>query len=73
LLDLIERRCSRDEASSWAEGWVVRDFQEDLFDDLALLEALKVLSFADAPTTDRPHLYDTVDFRAWLHELRQAP
>jgi hypothetical protein len=43
LLDLIEGRCSRDEASSRAEAWIVRDLEEDLIDALALLEALQVV------------------------------
>lgn len=75
LLDLIEGRCSRDEASSWAEYWLYEDYVvgRDLFDDPALLEALDVLSGADMITTDRPYLYDEVDFLAWLHELQQAP
>jgi hypothetical protein len=74
LLDLIEGRCSRGEASSWAEYWLYEDgvLGGDLFHDLALLEALKDLSGADMITTDRPYLYDEVDFRAWLHALQQA-
>ena len=70
LLDLIEGRCSREEASSWAGIWVVRDFDEDLIDDLVVLKALERLSGLDP--TDEEDMYHEEDFRAWLHALQQA-
>ncbi len=74
LLDLIEGRCSRYEASSWAEHWLYEDYvlALDLFDDPALLEAIDALSGVDMITTDHPYLYGEEDLRAWLHELQQA-
>jgi hypothetical protein len=71
MLDLIEGRCSREEAASWAEGWYTKDFDLDLIDD-KVLDTLEKLSGADMISTDRPFLYNEVDFRAWLDELRQA-
>jgi hypothetical protein len=70
LLDLIDGRCSRDEVSTWAEIWVVRDFDEDLIDDLVVLKALERLSGLDP--TDEEDVYHEEDFRAWLHALQQA-
>ena len=33
-------------------------------------EALRRLIAADLPSTDRPYLYEIVDFQAWLADLR---
>jgi hypothetical protein len=72
LMDLIEGRYTREEASSWAELWLTKDFEQNLIKDPMVLSALEALSGADMISTDRPYLYDEVDFRAWLDELRQA-
>lgn len=72
MLDLVEGRCSRDEASSWAGYWLYEDFERgrDLFDDPALLHLLERVSGLEP--TDEEDIYHVVDFQAWLDELRQA-
>ena len=41
-------------------------------DDQVVWDALNNLSGADAVSTDRPFLFDEIDFRAWLDELRRS-
>ena len=41
-------------------------------DDPVIWRALNNLAGADAPSTDRPFLYEEVDFRAWLAELQEG-
>jgi hypothetical protein len=41
-------------------------------DDPVVWRALDNLGGADAVSTDRPFLFEEVDFRAWLDELREG-
>src|SRR5688572_4624343 len=68
LLDLIGGEISREEASTWAEQWALDDEVEV---DEVIWEALRRLHAADIPTTDRPYLYEVVDFHSWLSDLRR--
>ena len=68
LLALIDGQISRDDATSWAMQWVAAP--EPGVDDEVVWNALNQLAGADAVSTDRPHLFEEIDFRAWLDELR---
>src|SRR5437867_4002843 len=75
LIDLIEGRCTREEASDWAAQWVLADQRYGLdlvISDWGVWDALVALMGADLRTIDRPYLHDEVDYRAWLAELRTA-
>ena len=73
---LIDDLNQRENVTEWASYWSLKydDYCED--DDYdnskRILTALDRLSGADAPTTDRPYLYDQLDFEDWLAEL-EAP
>lgn len=67
LLDLISGDISRKEASDWARQWVITDGAEI---EPQIWEALRRLIAADMPSTDRPFLYERIDFQAWLADLR---
>jgi hypothetical protein len=69
LLDLIEGRITREEASAWASPWVTAD--EPGIDDEAVWDAVGALWAADGPTIDRPYLFGREDFEAWLTEFRE--
>lgn len=68
LVDLIEGAISRDAAAAWAMQWV--SASDPGVDDAVVWNALNNLAGADAVSTDRPYLYEEIDFRAWLDELR---
>jgi hypothetical protein len=70
LVDLIEGRRSREEVASWASQWVRA--ADPGVEDEAVWDALLSLTGADMKTTDRPYLYEEIDFREWLEELRRA-
>ena len=70
LLALIEGHLSRDDATGWAMQWVAAD--RPGVDDDVVWKALNELAGADAVSTDRPYLFEEVDFRAWLDELRRS-
>lgn len=57
----------RENTADWA-----RRFDPDYVNDEAISHALEALEVADFISTDRPYLYGTEDFRAWLVEFRQA-
>lgn len=69
LLDLLAGRTSREQASSWAEQWVMAD--ESGVEDQSVWKGLVLLAGADLISTDRPYLHEEDDFRAWLEELRR--
>jgi hypothetical protein len=68
LLDLIGGGISREDASNWARQWVLDD---DLEIDAGTWEALRRLIASDIPSTDRPYLYERIDFESWLSDLRR--
>jgi hypothetical protein len=70
LLGLIDGTISREDASAWAARWVGAD--DPGISDAAVWEQLRNLGGADLISFDRPFLYNEVDFRAWLAELRSA-
>jgi hypothetical protein len=69
LVDLIDGRCSRQEASDWARQWV--GLIDTLDMDDAMYDALDSLYGADLPDLDRSYLYSETDFQRWLKELRE--
>jgi hypothetical protein len=50
--------------------WVAAD--DPGVEDPVVWTGLDCLSGADAPTTDRPYLYQQVDFEAWRDALREG-
>ena len=70
LLELISGELGRDEATAWALQWIAAATPG--VDDPVVWRALDNLAGADAVSTDRPFLFDDVDFRAWLEELREG-
>lgn len=71
LVELLESKQSRAEVADWASQWIRAS--EPGVDDPAVWKALTCLVGADMITTDRPYLYEEVDFRGWLEELRASP
>jgi hypothetical protein len=69
LLDLIEDRITREQASAWASPWVTAE--DPGIDDKAVWDAVGALWGADGPTSDRPYLFGREDFEAWLTEFRE--
>ena len=71
LLDLIEDRITREEASAWASPWVTAD--DPGIEDDAVWQAIGSLWMADGPTSDHPYpyLFGREDFEAWLQEFRE--
>lgn len=70
LLGLIDGRITRDDATAWAMQWVAASDPE--VDDQVVWEALNSLAGADAVSTDRPYLFQEIDFQAWLDDLRRG-
>lgn len=70
LAGLIAGGASRAEVADWAAKWV--RMPEPNVENAKVWKALTQLSAADMVTTDRPYLYDTPDFAAWLEELRRV-
>jgi hypothetical protein len=70
LRELISGELGRDEAAAWAMPWVAA--ATPAVDDPVVWRALNNLAGADAVSTDRPFLFEEVDFRAWLAELREG-
>jgi len=68
-MDLIAERITREEASAWASPWVMAD--DSGVEEKAVSDALEGLYMADGPSTDRPYLFERVDFEAWLAEFRE--
>jgi hypothetical protein len=68
LLDLIEGRCTREEAEDWALQWVAADDPEVEHD--GVWEALMALAGAGLKTGPSAYLHGEADFSAWLDELR---
>ena len=70
LLDLISGRLGRDETTAWAMQWVAA--RDPHVEDEVVWRGLNNLAGADTTSSDRPFLYEDVDFRAWLAELRRG-
>jgi len=70
LRELISGELGRDEATAWAMHWIAAATPG--VDDPVVWRALDNLAGADAVSTDRQFLFEEVDFRAWLEELRDG-
>lgn len=71
LRALIAGTVTRQEASRWAQPWVVAD--PPLDPDAVTSESLERIGAADLPGGwDRDFLYNDVDFRHWLAEVEAA-
>jgi hypothetical protein len=70
LQRLVDGRLSRDEVAAWAKQWVLAD--DPRISDPTVWRVLQSMSGADLISTDRPFLYDTEDFEAWLTELNAS-
>lgn len=74
--DLLSRNVTREEISGLAFTYTRLHDDKKLLcytprHQNAILDAIGNLEMADATTTDRPYLYDTEDFRAWLEEFQK--
>jgi len=47
------------------------DASESEVTDFAVWNALELLSGADTITTDRPYLFEEIDFKAWYEEFEE--
>ena len=65
---LTRTEISREEVADWAGRWV--RLPNPGIDDDRIWTAIKKLSGADLPSTDRMYLHDENDFNNWLKELR---
>ncbi|MGB7656601.1 MAG: hypothetical protein WBL74_14095 [Novosphingobium sp.] len=66
---------SREEASRWAEEWVLADHvpgRDVQIDDWAVWESLKLILGADLDGGDRKYLHGREDFVAWAEALQSA-
>jgi hypothetical protein len=70
LHNLLARRLSREEVSSWALRWVAMD--DPNVDDQLVWRALTRMGGADARAGSDEYLYFDADFQAWLDEF-EAP
>ena len=70
MRELISGALSRDEATAWAMQWIAAATPAVV--DPVVWRALDNLAGADAVSTDRPFLFEEVDFRAWLEELQEG-
>lgn len=68
LRQLISGKITRENASDWANPWMLPE-KADSIGDYDLYHCLECLSAADMISTDRPYLYGTEDFESWLQEL----
>ena len=70
LSDLIAGRCTRADAASWAQPWVI--MKNPPVDDWGVWETLKNLSGADLLTDPTSYLFGKEDFENWLEEFRST-
>jgi hypothetical protein len=68
LKALIAGSITRQEAAEWATGYITHDVRVP---DACLWNALELLGAADVPSTDRPFLYEDVDFLDCLSQLER--
>ncbi|HEV7249122.1 MAG TPA: hypothetical protein VGN93_19290 [Shinella sp.] len=76
LAALAEGTLSPDDASKWAETWLLADqvTGADLrIEDWPVWKAIKLLAGADLQTEPGSYLHGTDDFRGWLENLSAAP
>ncbi len=69
LRGLLAGTLSRAEASRWAEPWITGDARVG---DRAVWSALELLGAADLISSDRPYLYEAVDFENCLSQLEES-
>jgi hypothetical protein len=67
IRQLIAGELSREAVANWAAPWIGKFHEIEL--DRKIKDALDSLAAADMPTSDRPYLFEQVDFEAWLDEL----
>jgi hypothetical protein len=76
LADLADGNLSPEDASAWAETWLLIDQTPGAdvqIKDWPVWEALKVLAGADLQAEPGTYLHGSKDFLDWLQQLRNAP
>lgn len=68
LKKLLAGELTRQAASEWATPWLIGD---ELFNDREVRDAVVLLGMADLISTDRPFLYNDIDFVECLKSLEQ--
>lgn len=66
LRALLSGTLSRQEASEWAMRYMIGDMR---IPDTQVWNTLKLLGGADLISTDRPFLYESIDFQQCLMQL----
>lgn len=70
FLDILDGRISREDASTWANTWVVEEKAE--VDDPVVWEALKALSGVDLRVNSTEYLHNEADIHRWLNPVEKA-
>jgi hypothetical protein len=76
LSSLVDGDLSPEEASKWAETWVLADKTPGTslrIEDWPAWEAVKLLLGADLQTEPGSYLHSIADFKGWLEALKAAP
>lgn len=66
---LINESISRQEASEWASK-IIDDDDHAIPIEKKVWEILEGVGAADLISTDRPYLYNKIDFKEWLASLK---
>lgn len=66
LRAILSGTLTRKEASEWANRFIIGDMRRT---DTQVWNALKLLGGADLISTDRPFLYQSIDFQQCLMQL----
>ena len=71
LREVIRNPGAREATAEWANEYLMFDAPQiyPRVEDPVVWEMLQRLSAVDLPSTDRPYLYEEIDFVAWLEEL----
>lgn len=70
FLDTLAERISREDASSWANTWVVEERND--VDDPVVWDALTALSGVDLRVNATDYLHSEADIQAWLDRVENA-
>ncbi|WP_051941058.1 hypothetical protein [Stenoxybacter acetivorans] len=69
----LERLCSGEESREQVSAWAMSIIDDDTIriKDPIVWDVLESLGAVDLPSTDKPYLYDLIDFESWLLKLSQ--
>lgn len=67
---MLSGELNRNAASDWADTWLLNDVPVS---DSVAWDAIKLLGAATLVSTDRPFLYNEIDFAMALKKLTESP